>query len=75
MEAIRALRVAHRSAVKARTQAANQLHALVAAARGELRDQLGGLRLGDLVAVAARMRPGDAPDMPAAVTRYTLRSL
>jgi transposase len=75
VEAIRMLRVAHRSAVKARTQAANQLHALVVTAPDELRDQLRGLALRDLVAVAARLRPGDTPDTPAAVTRYTLRSL
>jgi transposase len=75
VEAIRVLRVAHRSAVKARTQAANQLHALVVTAPGELRDQLRGLALRDVVAVAARLRPGDTPDTPVAVTRYTLRSL
>jgi transposase len=75
VEAIRMLRVAHRSAVKARTQAANQLHALVVTAPGELRDQLRGLVIRDLVAAAARMRPGPTPDTPVAVTRYTLRSL
>jgi transposase len=37
VEMIRALRVARRSAVKARTQAANQLHALVVTAPDELR--------------------------------------
>jgi transposase len=74
VEAIR-MRVAHRSAVKARTQVANQLHALVVTAPGELRDQLRGLALRDLVAVAARLRPGDTPDTPTSVTRYTLRSL
>jgi len=36
VEAIRVLRVAYRSAVKARTQAANQLHALVVTAPLEL---------------------------------------
>jgi transposase len=75
VEAIRMLRVAYRSAVKARTQAANQLHALVVTAPDELRDQLRGLRLGDLVETAASMRPGDSPDGPAAVTKYTLRRL
>jgi transposase len=75
VEAIRMLRVAHRSAVKARTQAANQLHALVVTAPDELRDQLRGLALRDLVAVAARLCPGDTPDTPASVTKYTLRSL
>ena len=74
-EAIRTLRVAYRSAVRARTQAANQLHALVVTAPDELRDRPRVLRLGALVAVTARMRPGDSPDTPAAVTRYTLRRL
>ena len=41
-ESLRALRVAQRSAVKARTQAANQLHALVSTAPGELREVLSG---------------------------------
>jgi transposase len=75
VEAIRMLRVAYRSAVKARTQAANQLRALVVTAPDDLRDQLRGLRLGALVAAAAKMRPGDTPDTPTAVTRYTLRRL
>ncbi len=75
VEAIRMLRVAYRSAVKARIQAANQLHALVVTAPHELRDQLRGLRLVDLVETAARMRPGDAPDTPAAMTKHTLRRL
>ena len=75
VEAIRTLRVAYRSAVKARTQAANQLHALVVTAPDELRDRLRGLRLAALVDVAAKMRPGDAPDTPSAVTRYALRRL
>ena len=43
--------------------------------RRPLRDQLRGLALRDLVAVAARLRPGDTPNTPVAVTRYTLRSL
>ena len=75
VEAIRILRVTYRCAVKARTQVANQLRALVVTAPDELRGQLRGLRLGALVAVAAKMRPGDAPDTPTAVTRYTMRSL
>jgi transposase len=75
VEAIRMLRVAYRSAVKARTQAANQLHALVVTAPDGLRDQLRGLRLAELVEVAAKMRPGDVPEGPAAVTKFTLRRL
>lgn len=58
VEAIRALRVARRSAIKARTQAANQLHSLVVTAPDELRGQLRTLTLKELAATAARFRPG-----------------
>lgn len=61
VEAIRALRVARRSAIKAKTQAANQLHALVATAPDELRQRLRGLTLPQLVATAARFRAGQEP--------------
>ncbi len=66
--------MAYRSAVKARTQAANQLHALVVMAPQHLRDQLGDLKLRDLVEVASRVRPGDV-DGPATATKHALRSL
>lgn len=62
IEAIRALRVARRSAIKARSQAAHQLHCLVSTATDELRDQLRTLRLADLVKAASRFRPGDTTD-------------
>ena len=75
VEAIRILRVAYRSAVKARTQVANQLHALIVTAPQALRDQLRGRPIADLVATAARLRPGDTPSTTAEVTRYTLRTL
>jgi transposase len=69
VEMLRALRVARRSAVKARTQAANQLHALVITAPDPLR----GLTLARLVACAARLRPGPRPQTPAAATKLALR--
>ena len=56
VEAIRALRVARRSARKAQTQAGNQLHALVVTAPEELRTKLRMLRTRDLAATAARFR-------------------
>ena len=59
VEMIRTLRVARRSAMKARTQAANQLHALVHSGPEELRGQLRQLKTPDLVAKAARFRPGE----------------
>src|SRR4029450_9300752 len=70
---LRALRVARRSAVKARTQAANQLHALVITAPDPLRGELRGLGLAGLVARAARLRPGLRPQTPTAATKLALR--
>ena len=75
VEMIRTLRSARRSAIKARTQAANQLQSLRVTAPEELRHRLRGLSTKELVSVAARFRLGDAPrDVPAA-TRFALRSV
>ncbi len=75
VEMIRALRVARRSAVKARTQAANQLHALVVTAADELRSTLRKLGIGALVATVSQWRPGTCPDTPLAVTRFAMKSI
>jgi transposase len=56
MEMVRALRVARQSAIKARTQAANELHALVVTAPDILRDQLRRMKIPQLVATAAAFR-------------------
>lgn len=61
-ESIRALRVARAGAVKARTQAANQLHGLVITAPEVLRGQLEGLGAKPRAAVAAAFTCGDAAD-------------
>jgi transposase len=74
IESIRALRVARRSALKARSQAAHQLHCLVSTAPDGLRDELRTLGLGDLVVRAARFRPGDTAD-PMQATKAALRSV
>jgi transposase len=74
VEAIRLLRVARRSAVKARTQAANQLHAVVDTAPAELRQRLGSVNTEQLVALAARFHRCH-PATPAAAARLTLRVL
>lgn len=74
IEAIRVLRVARRSAVKARAQASLQLRALVATAPDELRDGLRQLSLDELVATVARCRPGD-PTEAIQATRLSLRSI
>jgi hypothetical protein len=54
VEMIRTLRAARRSAIKARTQAANQLQGLRVTAPEELRRRLCGLSTKELVSVAAR---------------------
>jgi transposase len=74
---IRLLRVARRSALKARTQAANQLHALVLTAPDPLRARLRGLGLEGLVAVAAAFRPGSrlTTPLPASSGRTTRHRL
>jgi transposase len=72
---IRSLRLARRSAVKARTQAANQLNALLVTAPDELRAQLRGLPLAELVATAARLRPGQVPATPTDAAKFALRSV
>lgn len=74
-EMVRALHVARRSAVKARTQAANQLHALLLTAPEELRAELRDLSTAKLVAVAARFRPGGLPKDLRAVTKLAMRSV
>jgi transposase len=59
VESIRALRVARCGAVKARTQAANQLRDLVVTAPEKVRRQLAGLPRQRQVEAAARFRPRD----------------
>lgn len=49
VEVLRALRLARRSAIKARDQAANQLHALVVTAPVDLRERLAGSPIAKLV--------------------------
>jgi len=59
VEMIRVLRVARRSAIRARTQAMNQLHALVTTAPEDLRERLRRLGPKQLVATASRVRKAD----------------
>ena len=75
VEMIRTLRAARRSAMKARTQAANQLQGLRVTAPEDLLNRLRGLSTKELVSVAARFRLGDDPrDVPTA-TKFALRSV
>jgi transposase len=75
VEMIRVLRAARRSAVKAKTQAANQLQGLRVTAPEVLRHRLRSLSTKELVAVAARFRPTNKLDDVEAATRLALRSV
>ena len=74
VEAIRVLRLARRSALKARTQTANQLHAVIDTAPTELRQRLNALNINKVVALAARFHRQD-PLTPHDAARVALRSL
>lgn len=76
VEALRLLLLTRRSALKARTQTANQLHAVVDTAPEALRTDLRSLSIAELVAKARRFRGGaGAPITPLAAARWTLKSL
>jgi transposase len=75
VEMIRALRAARRSAMKSRTQAANQLQGLGVTAPDELRHRLRALSSKELVSVAARFRIADDPRDVASATKFALRSV
>lgn len=74
VEAIRILRLERRSAIHARTQAANQLHAVVSTAPDALRAELRSLSLAALIAHAKKFRKAPATDSITA-TRAVLRGL
>ena len=75
VEAIRMLQAARRSAVKARTQAANLINALILTAPEPTKDRVGGLRSKRAIEVCARMRPGTAADVTTGAARTALRLL
>jgi transposase len=75
VEMLRALKVARRSALKAKTQAANQLHALVMTAPERLRADLRGLAAKRLAEKASRFRCEAQPADPTAATKFALRSV
>ncbi len=72
VEALRTLKVLQRSATKARTQALNQLRALLVTAPDEMRARLRDLPQRELLATCAAFR---VDDTLAAVTRFGLREL
>jgi transposase len=75
VEMIRVLRAARHSAVKARSQAANQLQALLVTAPETLRNRLRGLSIKELVAFTARFRPGSDLAEVQTATKFALRSV
>jgi transposase len=75
VEMVRVLRSARQSAVKARSQAANQLQALLVTAPEDLRHRLRQLPTKELVASCARFRLGSDPDEVRTATKFALRSV
>ncbi|PSK80112.1 transposase [Murinocardiopsis flavida] len=75
VEAIRALRVVRKSAVKARTQTINQIRTLIVTAPSVVRDKLRGLSSRELVDTLARSRPAGGLDDPASAVKTALRRL
>ncbi len=75
IESIRILRIARTSAIKARTQAANQIHALVVTAPEPLRAHLRDLSLTRLVNTAATWRPGPTPTDTMTTTKIAVQTL
>ena len=74
VEAIRALRVARRSAGRGRTTALSQMRALLVSGPDDLRETLRGSTVSKLVTTATRFRPAD-PTTAAGATRFALREL
>ncbi len=74
VDAIRALRVARRSAVHGRTTAINQMRALLVSGPSDLRERLRGSTVTKLVTTAARLRPAD-PTTVLGATQLALREL
>ncbi len=74
VEMIRMLKIVKDSAVKARTQATNQMKALIVTAPVELRHKLAELNVRRLVARCASLRPGELV-APLAAAKHALRLL
>ena len=72
VEMIRMLKVAKDSALKARTQAINQMKALVMTAPEDIREALGGLSVNHLTRRCVGFRPGDIGAPTAAAPFHTI---
>ena len=75
VEALRALKALHRSANKARTQAINQIRAVLVTAPDELRARLRDLPRGELLRTCTAFRVAADDDSLAGIIRLTLREL
>lgn len=75
VEAIRALRVARSSAVKARSQAMNQIKSLIVTGPAQLRERLRHLPTLKLIAACSRLRPGHQLGDAEHATKTALRRL
>ncbi|WNB84338.1 IS110 family transposase [Cellulomonas sp. ATA003] len=75
VESIRCLHVARRSAVKARTQAINQIRGMLTTGPVELREQLRGLGTKALIKTVARLRPAADASDPAVAVKIAIRGL
>jgi transposase len=74
VEAVRILHLTRRSAVKAKTQIANQIKDLILTAPERIRAQLRDLTVRQRVKICAAWRPGEITD-PASATRRALHNL
>lgn len=75
VEALRVLRTTMRCAIKARTQAINQLRSLLDTGPSDLRAELALLPTKALIERARRLRPGPDPTDPTTATKIALRHL
>ncbi|MGH3618812.1 MAG: IS110 family transposase [Pseudonocardiaceae bacterium] len=75
VEAIRALRVTRRGAVKARTQTTNQLKSLLVTAPPEVRERLQNLKTPALVQACTRLRTSGLRSDPVQAVKVALRRL
>ncbi|WP_067651173.1 transposase [Nocardia harenae] len=73
VESVRVLRAAPRSAVKARTQAVNQIRGLLVSAPARLREQTMDMDRATLIRTLAALRPGSDLSDPLTATRAALR--
>jgi transposase len=74
-ESLRLIRVAHRSAVKARTQAINQLRSIITTGPDTLTARFVPMTRNDLVGSAARLRPAAGGAGPVNAAKIAMRSL